>query len=307
MASVIDKFTRTGQLCVEGVEHDVRYAPLQFDGWGERHWTLPFAGERYSLVWFTPAAPRARTRADDAAAAALAGTGAFAYRRGSSDALAVVEVFGGCYSAPPSSLSDFDFSPRGRRVLDGGAHVGAFSRCALDAGAEDVVAYEPEPSNARLFRENNPTATLVEAALVDGPSGAAQLVLGADQRGEKNTWRHALDGLSHYVDASDAVDVATLTFDAALSDRDFVKLDVEGAEMAILSRARDWKQVERLVFEWSFTKDPALAPFLAAVATLEAAGFAVAYDGKGTSWDAGPTWPGRTDALVFCARDLPPK
>ena len=73
--------------------------------------------------------------------------------------------------------------------------------------------------------------------------------------------------------------------------------------MAILSRARDWKRVERLVFEWSFTKDPALAPFLAAVATLEAAGFAVAYDGMGT-WDAGPTWPGRTDALVFCARDV---
>ena len=60
MASVIDKFTRTGQLCVEGVEHDVRYAPLQFDGWHERHWTLPFSGERYSLVWFTPAEAGAR-------------------------------------------------------------------------------------------------------------------------------------------------------------------------------------------------------------------------------------------------------
>jgi len=48
---------------------------------------------------------------------------------------------------------------------------------------------------------------------------------------------------------------------------------------------------------------PALAPFLGAVRRLEAAGFAVAYDGMGT-WDAGPTWPGRTDALVFCARDV---
>jgi hypothetical protein len=34
--------------------HDIRYQPLEFDGWKERHWTLPFVGERYSLVWFTP-------------------------------------------------------------------------------------------------------------------------------------------------------------------------------------------------------------------------------------------------------------
>ena len=34
--------------------HDVRYAPLEFNGWTQRHWTLPFEGERFSLVWFTP-------------------------------------------------------------------------------------------------------------------------------------------------------------------------------------------------------------------------------------------------------------
>ena len=31
-----------------------RYRPRAFDGWNERHWTLPFAGERFSVVWFTP-------------------------------------------------------------------------------------------------------------------------------------------------------------------------------------------------------------------------------------------------------------
>ena len=43
-----------GDLMVEGVKHDIRYKPLQFNGWTERHWTLPFRGERFSLVWFTP-------------------------------------------------------------------------------------------------------------------------------------------------------------------------------------------------------------------------------------------------------------
>jgi hypothetical protein len=43
-----------GELVVEGVKHNIRYKPLEFNGWTERHWTLPFNGERYSLVWFTP-------------------------------------------------------------------------------------------------------------------------------------------------------------------------------------------------------------------------------------------------------------
>jgi tRNA U38,U39,U40 pseudouridine synthase TruA len=43
-----------GALSVEGSEHPIRYRPLQFDGWRLRHWTKPFAGQRFSLVWFTP-------------------------------------------------------------------------------------------------------------------------------------------------------------------------------------------------------------------------------------------------------------
>jgi len=45
-----------GELAVEGNAVDIRFSPLTFDGWRERHWTLPFTGERFSLVWFTPAA-----------------------------------------------------------------------------------------------------------------------------------------------------------------------------------------------------------------------------------------------------------
>ena len=43
-----------GEIAVESTAHDIRYQPLEFDGWMERHYTLPFVGERYSLVWFTP-------------------------------------------------------------------------------------------------------------------------------------------------------------------------------------------------------------------------------------------------------------
>jgi diketogulonate reductase-like aldo/keto reductase len=43
-----------GQLGVEGEVHNIRYNPIEFDGWKQRHWTLPFEGERFSLVWFSP-------------------------------------------------------------------------------------------------------------------------------------------------------------------------------------------------------------------------------------------------------------
>lgn len=44
-----------GELVVEGTAHDIQYRPLEFDGWRQRHWTLPYTGDRFSLVWFTPA------------------------------------------------------------------------------------------------------------------------------------------------------------------------------------------------------------------------------------------------------------
>mmetsp|Transcript_21514 Transcript_21514/g.36030 ORF Transcript_21514/g.36030 Transcript_21514/m.36030 type:complete len:94 (+) Transcript_21514:1-282(+) len=44
-----------GQLAVEGDIYDIRYQPLEFDGWKQMHWTLPFEGERFSIVWFSPA------------------------------------------------------------------------------------------------------------------------------------------------------------------------------------------------------------------------------------------------------------
>eukprot|EP00957_Ditylum_brightwellii_P131282 10012860-Ditylum_brightwellii.AAC.1 len=44
-----------GELAVEGSMYDIRYEPLEFDGWKLRHWTNMYQGERFSLVWFTPA------------------------------------------------------------------------------------------------------------------------------------------------------------------------------------------------------------------------------------------------------------
>ena len=41
-----------GNLVIEGVEHNIKNSPLQFDG-RLGHWITPFEGTRYSLVFFT--------------------------------------------------------------------------------------------------------------------------------------------------------------------------------------------------------------------------------------------------------------
>ena len=43
-----------GELLIEGETAEIGYTPTEFDGWKCRHWTAPYNGERYSLVWFTP-------------------------------------------------------------------------------------------------------------------------------------------------------------------------------------------------------------------------------------------------------------
>jgi len=43
-----------GELFIEGEPSNIRYIPIEFNGWKMRHWTAPFHGERFSLVWFTP-------------------------------------------------------------------------------------------------------------------------------------------------------------------------------------------------------------------------------------------------------------
>ena len=44
----------SGEIFVEGTSYPIRYNPLVFDGWKQRHWTNAYTGERFSLVWFTP-------------------------------------------------------------------------------------------------------------------------------------------------------------------------------------------------------------------------------------------------------------
>jgi tRNA U38,U39,U40 pseudouridine synthase TruA len=53
-----------GELFVEGTLHNIRFKPLEFDGWSSRHWTNHYRGARFSLVWFSPELKGINNKAD---------------------------------------------------------------------------------------------------------------------------------------------------------------------------------------------------------------------------------------------------
>ncbi len=305
---------------------------------------------RYSLVWFTPEVAQNGSRLegdiitnlDDAKAAQFAQAHSQAvpflpplcFRNNSTDALVIKELLdrtkGDVYTSRPGfSLSGHDC------VLDIGAHIGVFSRSAIEEGCRSVIAYEPEPSNFELLQQNLniiplssetasvPVIELHAAAVVHGTPGQQTLVEARNENdGKQNTWRHSLEKYSQYVDRNTVLpsNLQKQTLQrfmvecvplfgvggALVPGVTFVKLDCEGAEMDILlskeaSLKSSWLDCTHLVVEWSFTKERRVQFFHEAIDNLRSAGFEVYYEGIGSWWDTdnGVMWPYPYDQVIF--------
>ncbi len=127
-------------------------------------------------------------------------------------------------------------APEGGRVLDLGAHVGSFSMAAAAAGFE-VASVEASPINVELLRASvarngfEPRLTVVHAAVGDR---AGDLEFHQD-----GPFGHVVDRGYLGQGYGDHLRVPALTVDDLLSrlgwDRvDFIKMDVEGSEVAAL-------------------------------------------------------------------------
>jgi FkbM family methyltransferase len=132
----------------------------------------------------------------------------------------------------------------GNLAFDIGAHVGNRTRALPRAGCR-VVAFEPQSDLARILRRlfaREPLVTVVEAAVSDR---AGRIALAVSDRTPTVTttaegWRRArasepgFDGVTwdRHVDVeATTLDRATAEFGAPA----FVKIDVEGAESAVLA------------------------------------------------------------------------
>ncbi len=131
-------------------------------------------------------------------------------------------------------------------VIDCGAHIGGFTRSALQAGARLVVAVEPEAANLRAFRRNfEPELRNARVLLV--PKGVwettGKLPLHVSNTGDSHSIIFAQKG-----PGDEEIEVTTLDALAGelkLDKVDFIKMDIEGSEANALRGAmrviQKWK------------------------------------------------------------------
>jgi len=124
-------------------------------------------------------------------------------------------------------------------VIDCGAHVGVFTKKALQLGAEKVVAIDPGALQGESFRRNLETeiedgrVVLVPAGVWSEP-GSMTLYMVTDNSGMGSLIEHP---------GTKQVEVPVTTIDILVEELrlprvDFIKMDIEGAEREALAGAR---------------------------------------------------------------------
>ncbi|MET8679390.1 FkbM family methyltransferase [Streptomyces sp. NPDC004647] len=127
-----------------------------------------------------------------------------------------------------------DFCPPGGTAVDVGGWYGPWSR-RLARRADRVVAVEPVPHLARLLSSTSPANVRVVQAAAADHTGTAPLWMppgGRGDRGVSSLVRRGLHGSS--------LEVPCLPLDELrLTDVTLIKIDVDGAELAVLHGAEE--------------------------------------------------------------------
>lgn len=128
----------------------------------------------------------------------------------------------------------------GKVVLDIGANIGCFTLWALDKGASDVIAIEPDPCNFEMLKLNventgerhRKAPRLVKAAVVEDGFIEKRVLLYRSNSG-KNPGNYSLDVRGGRV----PIEVGVVKFNAIVEGLRpaCIKIDCEGAEYRWLS------------------------------------------------------------------------
>ncbi len=125
-------------------------------------------------------------------------------------------------------------------VLDCGANVGAFTRQALEMGASKVIAIEPAPENLECLRRNF-SQEIAEGRVLIYPKGIwnrdAKLDLHVDPKNSAADSFVMNSGNTHVVPQISLTTIDKLIGELDLHKVDFIKMDIEGAELRALDGA----------------------------------------------------------------------
>ena len=172
-----------------------------------------------------------------------------AYRPGTADLFVIREMFA-------DDAYRFGSWPKARLgfVVDVGAHIGTFSLRAAPS-AERILAFEPMPDNFALLERNlaGHAFTHVERknAAVSDAAGTLRIWLGGANTGGHSAFPLHVPAPGSFVDAPAVV--LSHELDARGVTRvDFLKIDCEGGEYAIVDDLERWglSRVDRIAMEY---------------------------------------------------------
>jgi FkbM family methyltransferase len=147
--------------------------------------------------------------------------------------------------------------------LDLGANIGTFSLFVLSVGGE-VIAVEPEQNNLEILEknlmENFSSKHTILPIGVDIKSSKKDFYL---CKGDYNKYRHSL----FYKKGREKITIPIIGIRELLKKHpsiNAIKMDIEGAEIEILEllNKEDYKNINKLVFEYTFDVDRSIPRFM---------------------------------------------
>ena len=188
----------------------------------------------------------------------------FGVRQGSSDVKAIEEVWKkNSYQRKKFQIERYD------NWMDLGCNVGGFSVFALKKGAANVMAYEAEAKCASIAQanivHNGGSLTVNYGAIVHDEYQGNTIDFYVNSR-PMAMRRHSIYQPKKDFDV---VTVPTVRFkDLPFDQFDCVKMNIEGAEIELIDKAKSFHGIRKMVFEYSFDKDPSIARFQAVLDKL---------------------------------------
>jgi len=136
-----------------------------------------------------------------------------------------------------------NFVRRGDVVLDCGANIGVFVRESLDAGAKTVVAIEPAPENIECLRRNF-KGEIASGRVIVYPKGVWDkddwLTLHIDDHNSAaDSFLINPKGSHETGEKFPLTTIDKLVAELNLPSVDFIKMDIEGAEVKALNGGRE--------------------------------------------------------------------